>query len=57
MNSAPTTLLLFAATAITELVRCYVPSLWLRKSGSMWLLLPTAQSLAICMAVEPASES
>ncbi|SMR02500.1 membrane protein YnfA [Xanthomonas fragariae] len=35
MNSAPTTLLLFAATAITELVRCYVPSLWLRKSGSM----------------------
>ncbi len=48
MNFAPTTLLLFAATAIAELVGCYVPPLSLRKGSSVWLLLPTALSLAIC---------
>lgn len=32
------TLLLFAATALAEIVGCYLPYLWLRKQGSPWLL-------------------
>ncbi|KGE51525.1 YnfA family protein [Xanthomonas axonopodis pv. vasculorum] len=47
MTIAPTTLLLFAATVLAELVGCYLPYLWLRKGGSVWLLLPTALSLAV----------
>lgn len=47
MTIAPTTLLLFAATALAELVGCYLPYLWLRKGGSVWLLLPTTLSLAV----------
>ncbi|UUE97594.1 YnfA family protein [Xanthomonas hortorum pv. pelargonii] len=47
MNFVPTTLLLFAATAVAELVGCYLPYPWLRKDGSIWLLPPTALSLAI----------
>lgn len=46
MNLAPTTLLLFAATALAELVGCYLPYLWLRNGGSVWLLSPTALRLA-----------
>ena len=38
---------LFVLTAIAELVGCYLPYLWLRKSGSPWLLLPGAASLAL----------
>jgi small multidrug resistance family-3 protein len=41
------TLLLFIATAIAELVGCYLPYLWLRKEGSPWLLVPAAMSIAI----------
>jgi small multidrug resistance family-3 protein len=41
------TLLLFAATAIAEILGCYLPYLWLRKGGSAWLLLPAAASLAL----------
>ena len=41
------TLLLFVATAIAEIVGCYMPYLWLRKAGSPWLLLPAAASLAL----------
>jgi small multidrug resistance family-3 protein len=33
-------------TAITEIIGCFLPYLWLRKSGSPWLLLPGALSLA-----------
>ena len=40
------TLLLFVATALAEIVGCYLPYLWLRKGGSEWLLLPAAASLA-----------
>src|SRR3546814_16029407 len=40
------TLLLFVATALAEIVGCYLPSLWLRKAGSPWLLLPAAVALA-----------
>lgn len=47
MTAALTTLLLFVATAVAELVGCYLPYLWLRKGGSVWLLLPAALSLAV----------
>lgn len=40
------TLALFVATALAEIVGCYLPYLWLRKDGSAWLLLPAAASLA-----------
>ena len=40
------TLLLYLATAIAEIVGCYLPWLWLRQGGSAWLLLPAAASLA-----------
>lgn len=36
------TLLLYLATAIAEIVGCYLPLLWLRGQGSGWLLLPAA---------------
>lgn len=41
------TLLLFAATALAEIVGCYLPYVWLRQNGSPWLLLPAAFSLAV----------
>ena len=41
------TFLLFIVTAIAEIVGCYLPYVWLRKSGSPWLLVPAALSLAI----------
>jgi small multidrug resistance family-3 protein len=40
------TLALFVATAVAEILGCYLPYLWLRKDGSAWLLLPAAVSLA-----------
>jgi len=40
-------LLLFAVTALAEIVGCYLPYLWLKKSGSPWLLMPAAVSLAL----------
>ena len=41
------TLGLFAATAVAEIVGCYLPWLWLRQGHSAWLLLPAALSLAL----------
>jgi len=38
---------LFFATAIAELVGCYLPLLWITGKGGVWLLLPAAISLAI----------
>ena len=38
---------LFFATAIAELVGCYLPLLWTTGRGSAWLLLPAALSLAL----------
>jgi len=38
---------LFVMTAVAEIVGCYLVYLWLRKAGSMWLLIPGALSLAI----------
>lgn len=36
---------LFTATAIAELIGCYLPLLWLSGKGSPWLLVPAALSL------------
>lgn len=38
---------LFIATALAEIVGCFLPYLWLRKGASVWLLLPAAASLAL----------
>ena len=37
---------LFVLTALAEIVGCFLPYLWLRKEGSIWLLIPAALSLA-----------
>lgn len=37
---------LFAATALAEIVGCFLPFLWLRRGGPAWLLLPAALALA-----------
>jgi len=34
------TLGLFILTAVAEIVGCYLPWLWLKKEGSLWLLVP-----------------
>ena len=36
---------LFVLTALAEIVGCFLPYLWLRKDGSIWLLVPAALSL------------
>jgi small multidrug resistance family-3 protein len=36
---------LFVITAVAEIVGCYLPYLWLKQNGSIWLLLPAALSL------------
>jgi len=41
------TLALFCATAVAEIVGCYLPYLWLRRGGSPWLLLPAIAALAV----------
>ena len=41
------TFLLFVATAMAEIIGCYLPYLSLRKGGSAWLLVPAAISLAL----------
>jgi small multidrug resistance family-3 protein len=38
---------LFVLTALAEILGCYLPYIWLRKSGSPWLLVPAAISLAL----------
>ena len=37
---------LFVLTALAEIVGSFLPYLWLRKDGSIWLLIPAALSLA-----------
>lgn len=39
--------ILFAITAVAEIVGCWLPMLWLRKAAGTWVLLPAAVSLAI----------
>ncbi|MCP5241793.1 MAG: hypothetical protein H6949_18410, partial [Zoogloeaceae bacterium] len=41
------TALLFAFTALAEIVGCYLPWLVLRQGRSAWLLLPGALALAL----------
>lgn len=41
------TFLLFVATAVAEIVGCYLPYLWLQRDRSAWLLVPAAASLAL----------
>jgi small multidrug resistance family-3 protein len=41
------TFLLFLATAIAEIVGCYLPYLWLKQGQSAWVLVPAAASLAL----------
>lgn len=36
---------LFIVTALTEIIGCYLPYLWLKEGKSVWLLLPAALSL------------
>lgn len=38
---------LFVLTAIAEIVGCYLPYLWLKQNGSIWLLIPAACSLGL----------
>ncbi|MFC4158432.1 YnfA family protein [Chitinimonas lacunae] len=38
---------LFCATALAEIVGCFLPYLWLRKGGSAWLLVPAAAGLTL----------
>ncbi len=38
---------LFVLTDVAEIVGCWLPYLWLRKGGPIWLLLPAALSLAV----------
>lgn len=33
-------------TALAEIIGCFLPYLWLRKGGSIWLLAPAVVSLA-----------
>ncbi len=38
---------LFAATAVAEIVGCYLPALWLQQRAPAWVLLPAAASLVL----------
>jgi small multidrug resistance family-3 protein len=41
-----TTFLLFVATAVAEIIGCYLPYLWLKDRAPLWVLLPAAACLA-----------
>lgn len=41
------TTLLFFATAVCEILGCFLPWLWLKRGGSVFLLLPAAVALAL----------
>ena len=41
------TLILYAITAVAEIVGCYLPYHWLKQGRSPWLLVPAAASLAL----------
>ena len=38
---------LFFITALAEIIGCFLPFVWLRKGGTVWLLLPATVSLAL----------
>lgn len=41
------TFCLYSATALAEIIGCYLPWLWLKQGRSIWLLIPAACSLAL----------
>lgn len=41
------TVALFFVTALSEILGCYLPYLWLKENKSPWLLVPAAISLAL----------
>ncbi len=41
------TFVLFIATAVAEIIGCYLPYLWLRQGYPAWVLAPAAVSLAV----------
>jgi small multidrug resistance family-3 protein len=41
------TIVLFFATAVAEILGCYLTYLWLRQGRSAWLLVPAGVSLAL----------
>lgn len=43
----PTAAALFFATAIAEIIGCYLPYLWLSGRALIWVLIPAAVSLAV----------
>ncbi|OXJ69068.1 hypothetical protein CDL51_00395 [Escherichia coli] len=52
------TTLLFFATALCEIIGCFLPWLWLKRNASIWLLLPAGISLALfvwLLALHPAA--
>lgn len=52
------TMALFTATAVAEILGCYLPWLWMRQGASVWLLVPAAMSLVAfvgLLALHPAS--
>ena len=38
---------LFFATALAEIIGCYLPYLWLKHDKPIWLLIPAALSLGL----------
>ena len=38
---------LFIFTALAEIIGCFLPYLWFRKEGSIWLLVPAIVSLSL----------
>lgn len=45
--AAMKTFSLYLATALAEIVGCYLPWLWLRQGRSAWLLVPAVLSLGL----------
>lgn len=41
------TTLLFFATALCEIIGCFLPLLWLKKGGTVLLLIPASVALAL----------
>ncbi len=41
------TTVLFIATALAEIVGCYLPYLWLNKGAPLWVLVPAAAALTL----------
>ena len=49
------TTLLFFATALAEIIGCFLPYLWLKKQGSLAIAAGGIEPDAVCLAVDAAS--